>query len=633
MTQNTVTIKVPTPDIPKPDPELAQEWLAAIISSSNDPVIGLRLDRTIVSWNRAAEQVFGYTADEIVGKSVALLAPPELHAEQRGIFEKIRRGESVSNHETQRLRKDGVLIDASLTFSPIRDRNQNIVGVSETLRDITARKRALERLYESHQRLNEILETINDGYYAVDAAWHLTYVNQKAERLWHKSRTELLGKNLWEVFPVAVGGPAYLELTAAMREQRHVEFEVFSIDQHGWYELSAYPNRGGLIVYFRDISARKLAEQARRESEELYRTLFDSVDEGFCVLEMIFDEQNNPVDYRFLETNPVFERQTGLEHAQGKTARELVPSLEAHWFEIYGRVALTGEPLRFVDGSEAMGRWFDVYACRVGGPESRKVALLFSDITKRKQAEEYLTQARDALEIRVQERTSELRELMQARQLLLQQIVTAQEQERSRISRELHDQLGQLLTALGLGLSGLRTRGPRDLGFDAEVARLQNLTNLTSNTLQSLAYALRPAALDSLGLVTTLENYLEEWARDNNISAHFEFTGSRALRLPPDVETTIYRIVQEALTNVLRHAHAKNVNLTLSLVQDRFVTIIEDDGHGFDPTSASADPKNSRSFGLVNMRERAEMVGGTLEIESQPAVGTTVFIRIPFSPP
>ncbi|RYG33209.1 MAG: PAS domain S-box protein, partial [Chitinophagaceae bacterium] len=123
--------------------------------------------------------------------------------------------------------------------------------------------------------------------------------------------------------------------------------------------------------------------------------LFQSMDQGFCVLEMIFDETNRPVDYRFLEINPVFEKQTGLKDATGKTARELVPELEPHWFERYGRVALTGKAERFVERSDTMGRWFEVYAYKSGGTESKNVAVLFTDITEQKEKDQHIRESEE----------------------------------------------------------------------------------------------------------------------------------------------------------------------------------------------------------------------------------------------
>jgi PAS domain S-box-containing protein len=135
------------------------------------------------------------------------------------------------------------------------------------------------------------------------------------------------------------------------------------------------------------IRSQSSAEEALRLSEEKYRSLFESIDEGLCIVEVLFDQQNTPVDYRFLETNAAFERHTGLVQAQGKTARELLPDLENHWIEIYGNIALTGEPYRFENASEVMNRWFDVFAFRFGLAEQRKVAIRFKDISERKAAE------------------------------------------------------------------------------------------------------------------------------------------------------------------------------------------------------------------------------------------------------
>jgi signal transduction histidine kinase/CheY-like chemotaxis protein len=133
---------------------------------------------------------------------------------------------------------------------------------------------------------------------------------------------------------------------------------------------------------------RAVDQDALRSSEARYHTLFDAIDEGFCIVEMLFNAQGHPTDYRFLEINPAFERHTGIHGALGRTVREFAPGHEARWFEMYGRVARSGEPVRFEQyAAELGGRWFDVYAFRVGPAESRQVAILFKDISARKSAE------------------------------------------------------------------------------------------------------------------------------------------------------------------------------------------------------------------------------------------------------
>ena len=160
----------------------------------------------------------------------------------------------------------------------------------------------------------------------------------------------------------------------------------------------------GYIGSCTDITEVRKSEEAMRESEERYHTLFNSIDEGFCIIEALFDEHQQPIDYRFLEINPTFTKQTGLREAVGKRMRELVPEIEEHWIQIYGNVALTGEPIRFVNEAKAMdGRWFDVYACRVGEPDGRKVAIVINDITARRHSAEALRQTHLALQAHAEE--------------------------------------------------------------------------------------------------------------------------------------------------------------------------------------------------------------------------------------
>jgi PAS domain S-box-containing protein len=150
----------------------------------------------------------------------------------------------------------------------------------------------------------------------------------------------------------------------------------------------------GVVI---DATVRKQAEERLQASEERYRTLFEAIDEGVCVIEMLYDAAGKPCDYRFLEVNPAFVKATGLDSAVGRTIRSLVPDHEPRWFDVYGKVAATGEAVHFVDEAAQLGRWYDVYAARVGPVGSRKVVVLFTDITQRRRAEVELRRLADDL--------------------------------------------------------------------------------------------------------------------------------------------------------------------------------------------------------------------------------------------
>jgi PAS domain S-box-containing protein len=154
---------------------------------------------------------------------------------------------------------------------------------------------------------------------------------------------------------------------------------------------------GRHLSILRDVTERKRVEEALRESEERYRKLFDSIDEGFGIIEMLYDGRGRAVDYRILETNPAFGRMTGFADAAGKTSLELNPDAEPYWFETLGRVVETGVDVRFESYAEALDQWFDVYASRVGGEDSRRLAIVFANTTERKRAEEALRESEATL--------------------------------------------------------------------------------------------------------------------------------------------------------------------------------------------------------------------------------------------
>lgn len=228
-------------------------------------------------------------------------------------------------------------------------------------------------------------------------------------------------------------------------------------------------------------------------------------------------------------------------------------------------------------------------------------------------------------------RDRELKEKERIRAELLNQVITAQEAERKRIARELHDETGQALTSLLIGLKALEGAGA-DAEMREKLAEMRALAAQTLEEVHDLAVQLRPSVLDDLGLVPALQRYVRDYARKHHVSADIEVRGFDGRRLAPEIETAIYRIVQEALTNAAKHAGARNVSVVLEHRGRDVAAIVEDDGRGFDVAATLSAPRAEGHLGLYGMEERATLVGGRLEIESAPGAGTTVFVTVPAPP-
>jgi signal transduction histidine kinase len=275
----------------------------------------------------------------------------------------------------------------------------------------------------------------------------------------------------------------------------------------------------------------------------------------------------------------------------------------------------------------------------------RGYAKIARDLTAQKRAQDELQKGWEELDQHVQARTSELaeantamreevgqrRRAEQERLELMRRIVTTQEDERRRISRELHDQLGQSLTALRLKLEGLREETRARSKLRGSINELVDIAQRLDTDVDFLAWELRPSALDDLGLVVALSNYAQEWSKHFGVRVNFHSAGLGDARLSPLVESNLYRITQEALNNVSKHAGATSVDLLLERRDDHAVLIVEDNGRGFDTYGVEAEGVG-RGMGLVGMRERASLVGGSVEIESAAGKGTTVFVRVPVRP-
>jgi PAS domain S-box-containing protein len=552
------------------------------------------------------------------------------------------------------------------------------------------------------------------------------------------------------------------------------------------------------------------AEAALRDSEARHRRLFETMDEGFAIGELVRDASGAPIDWRFLFVNAALERQSGLrpEDVVGRLGSEVFPDYR-DWVPILADVVDTQRPRQLERGSAAHGRvwssrffpygddryaglyhditagrraeealrhsaWRQAYllrladtlrplhdadaiqfeaACALGeqlqadcvhyaeldeandrmhvprayvrpgartivgsyaykpydwiGPIFRRGECLIVDdvqtspvipdaarpamsafpvraiisaplvkaghlvaalsvtaevprtwlphecglvqetadrtwaAVERARAEAALTQANDALEQRVLDRTAQLaasnlalqREARERdvaeRQIkaLFRRLISTQEEERRRIARDIHDQVGQQMTALRLHLEALRARAEDDLTMSAQVEGTQRLAEELDQTIDFLTWQLRPSTLDHLGLAASLKGLVRGWGERFGIIADFE-SSAPDLRLAADVETNLYRIAQEALHNVVKHAEARTVSVLLSRRDQHAMLVIEDDGRGFLP-DAPPPLHGAAGFGLVSMRERATLVGGELEIDSTPGAGTSIFVRVP----
>lgn len=384
----------------------SEKKLDVTLNSIADAVISTDSQARITLMNHVAEQLTGWTRDEAMGCLISDVFHM-LNRETREpittlVVDALLNGTVQISHESLLIARTGAQYNISDSCSPMRDPDGNVIGAVLVFRDVTEENRSQQALIDSTELVQTILSTVADAIVTFDVRTNLIEtVNSAAEKMFGYTATELVGKRFNEIVPELVedqGSLDYYRMSPGDSANGLIR-EVTGMRKNGHefpMEITVSEMRLGGQRYFtsvlRNISARKHAEASIRESEDRYRNLFNSIDEGFCTIEMIY-ENNKPVDYRFLDINPSFEKQTGLQNAQGKTILELVPNFDTIWFETYGRVVATGEPVRLVQEASAINRWFDVYACPDQGPNNKKLLVLFTDITERKRAEQALLES------------------------------------------------------------------------------------------------------------------------------------------------------------------------------------------------------------------------------------------------
>lgn len=387
----------------------SEERLRAVFDHVGVGIIEVEGADRIVNVNHQVCRIVQRTREQLLSMSVRELTWPEDRLLSDKMNQQIHTGErSALDYEKRYLRADGSPVWVHITVSPIRDSEGRWIRSVGTVEDISQRKQAEESLRKSERQFRELADSMPQIVWASRPDGVIDYFNRKWEEVTTGDLTKI-GDDGWvpALHPDDVERVKdlwYESIRTGKPYQTELRLRVSNSSQFRWFMARALPIRdeqGQIVRWFgtaTDIHDLKRVQESLKASERRYRTLFESIDEGFCIVQVTFDAQQKPVDYRFLEVNPAFERHTGLHAVQGQTIRSLVPGLEAHWYEIYGQVALTGKPARFVNEARTLDRWFNVYAFRVGEPHEHKVAILFSDITQFKRAEQNLLEYKDRLE-------------------------------------------------------------------------------------------------------------------------------------------------------------------------------------------------------------------------------------------
>ena len=480
------------------------------------------------------------------------------------------------------------------------------------------RKRAEALLLESEQRYRDIFDNSLDSLFLLevveDGCFRIIEVNPALERSVSLERADLIGKTVEELLPATAAASAIAKFQHCVDSWSPIDEEIqldLPIGQRVFHStlLPVCDDCGRIqriVGIFRDISERKQAERILHVREQEFRALVENSPDVIAR----FDLQG-----RFIYANPVTQALLGKtqDRILGKGPDEVLPWLNAtHTFrKTLAQIARTGEA-----AEEEV-----VIDAAPGADAARFEARLVPERDRQGQLVSILSIGRDISAMRAAERR--LKESHAQLRLLSSRRETTREEERKRMAREIHDELGQQLTALRMGISLLRLQFGKDQPLLVEsVQALMTRVDETIQVVRNVATSLRPAALD-MGLTSALEWLVSEFSRNTGIPCRLKAPTAR-LDLDNERATAAFRVIQESLTNVARHAHASNVQIRLKPSRDQVLIEVRDDGRGFDP-----EQTRPGTLGMLGMRERGHMLGGAVTVDSTPGQGTCVQLHIP----
>jgi PAS domain S-box-containing protein len=603
--------------------------LAAIVDSSDDAIISKKLDGTITSWNKSAERLFAYKAEEAVGQHITLIVPWERRTEEEDILRRLAGGERVDHFETERKRKDGATVDVSLTISPIRDAAGRVIGASKVARDITERRQA-ERALSEQARL---LDLSNDAIFVRDAEDRVTYWNKAATELYGFTREEALGRVTHELLQTQF--PAHLGM---INEQLHRDErwngELVHTRKDGtkvivisrWVlDQKANGNALRILETNSDITQQKRTEKALRESEERFRALVNASSDVVYRMSPDWSEMRELDGRGFIADTgkPTKDWLNQYIHPDDQplileTIREAVRTKSV--FEHEHRV-------RRMDGTLGWTYSRAVPLLNISG-EIQEWFGAASDVTARKEAEDNFRNLAQTLDAEVRARTRELEEQSNRVRQLSWRLLRSQNEERRHIARELHDSVGQTLTVLDINLElFMQEAGYKSSEVASKIEEIQKTVQQLHREIRTTSYLLHPPLLDESGLYSAISLYLQGLRERSALEVRFEISEQFG-RLPSELEIVIFRLVQESLTNIHRHSESKTASIRIDRESNQITLDIRDQGKGMSSERMAEIQSGRSGVGIGGMRERLRQFEGTINIESGSS-GTRIFATIP----
>ncbi|MEI6947184.1 PAS domain S-box protein [Paraflavisolibacter sp. H34] len=454
---------------------------------------------------------------------------------------------------------------------------------------------------QQNAQLVAVLESITDGFFVMDRHWIVKYWNKQAELLLQKSRQQMLGASLQDYYPEEVAGGFYQRYRQALETQKSVRFEEYLHRSGHWYEVTAYPSADQLSIYFKDITDKKRHEQALLESEESYRQLFNNAP----LPQFIYDRRT----LRFLKVN-----QAAL-LTYGYTEEEFlqISALELRPEE---------ERAKFLDHIQTWKQeacpYTTVWQHRIKSGERITVEVAASRIVYRGQPAILATMNNITEKIRLEEKIVRLKALRQRK--IMEATVGAQERERAAIGRELHDNINQILTTTNMFLELAEENEALCLEM---IARSRDNLSHAIREIRALSRELTTSTLEDIGLSNAVRELAENYRRASRFHLQVACDGQLD-HIGMDVQVALFRIIQEQLNNIVKHAEAKNVGIKLRFGGREIRLQVRDDGKGFDTRL----PR--QGLGIRNMQNRAELHNGRLRLTSAEGKGCTLDVHIPW---